>query len=262
MHRQSKKIVTVSLITASLLLLISIVVIAHIVYSAFNNDNSAAIDSYPLVNYLVALGLGGLLVLIVFLIKVLTKYIAIYSEAMPESSKKYLGYAIRLLSSMPTPLIASPLFIAYFQGFGSGFLYGFILLLIIICALPTAFQIGIDAFSQHPREIEQASLALGLDKIYGLYKICAGSFSKAFTTAAIIGVMRVLFENWAISLHLAGDIAELPVLMNQQDLAQALMDAYQNITAKLNWITIVILILLALLGRVWFSIAAFMGRGS
>ncbi|GAB4403149.1 MAG: phosphate ABC transporter permease subunit PstC [Microscillaceae bacterium] len=82
-------------------------------------------------------------------------------------------------------------------------------ILLGIIALPTIITIGIDAIQSVPRELKEASLALGANHWQTIYKVVLPYAISGIVSAAILGVGRTVGETMAV-LMVTGNAAQIP----------------------------------------------------
>jgi len=78
-----------------------------------------------------------------------------------------------------------------------------------IMALPTIITISEDALRTTPKEMKEASLALGANKWQTIYKVIIPNSSSGITAAAILGIGRAIGETMAV-LMVTGNAAVIP----------------------------------------------------
>lgn len=78
-----------------------------------------------------------------------------------------------------------------------------------IMALPTIITISEDALRTTPKEMKEASLALGANKWQTIYRVIIPYSSSGITAAAILGIGRAIGETMAV-LMVTGNAAVIP----------------------------------------------------
>lgn len=243
----------------TLIVLFSVVTV-YLVQSALFNKGAVNIDQYESMDLVKIFYLMTALMIFVGLLKGLTKLVSVHIVGTSNRLVSISKFLLRILSAMPTPVIAAPLFLGYFSLFDKA-PYLIVCLILFISAIPTALQIGVDAFSGYSPDVLSSGTALGMDKTFCLAKLCAPSFDRAFTTSSLVGSLRVFFENWAISLQFAVGMSPVAIAVDPTTMATLFEQTYQHISSNISWFTIVLLVLLSLIGRVWLSVVSFLNRG-
>jgi phosphate transport system permease protein len=92
-----------------------------------------------------------------------------------------------------------------------------------IISLPTIITLSDDAIRAVPREMREASLALGASKLQTIFKVVVPYALSGITSAAILGVGRAIGETMTV-LMVTGNSAQMPTSM---------LDPVRTITATI-----------------------------
>lgn len=142
--------------------------------------------------------------------------VAIYlSELADENIRKFLKPTIELLAGIPSVVygffglvVLVPIIQKAFNiPIGETALTGSILLAIM--ALPTIISVAEDAMRNTPRNMREASLALGATQWQTIYKVVIPYASPGISAAIILGIGRAIGETMAV-LMVTGNAALIP----------------------------------------------------
>jgi hypothetical protein len=170
---------------------------------------------------------------------------------------------IRLLAALPTVLLGSVIVegLSKFNGMETSATRSVVVAIaIIVSALPTCIQILYPVVYQYPRPEFLAARALGMDKVFVLHDVLYDHFVKSLRVGASISLSRVLVEMLIIlgGFELSGKLSA--TLSDKIDAPQFFMSAYASITVRTNVYVILLLVLIALFGRVWTPSLSVFGR--
>lgn len=138
------------------------------------------------------------------------------AELAHPKSRNILKPLIELLAGIPSVVygffglvIIAPLVQKTFNlSVGETALTGSILLAIM--ALPTIISVAEDALANTPRELKEASLALGATKWQTIYKVTFPYARSGIIAALVLGIGRAIGETMAV-LMVTGNAAVMPV---------------------------------------------------
>ncbi|HNH41260.1 MAG TPA: phosphate ABC transporter permease subunit PstC, partial [Saprospiraceae bacterium] len=156
--------------------------------------------------------------------------VAIYlSELAGEGQRRILKPVIELLSGIPSVVygffglvVLAPLVQKIFNlPVGETALTGSLILAIM--ALPTIISVSEDALRNTPREMREASLALGASRWQTIYKVVIPYAKSGISAAVVLGIGRAIGETMAV-LMVTGNAAIIP---------QSLFDPVRTIPATI-----------------------------
>lgn len=137
------------------------------------------------------------------------------SELAPYRLRALLKPAIELLAGIPSIIygfIGATLLIQYlvptFDMLGTSYLAGSIILGIM--ALPIIISISDDALKSVPRELKEASLAVGATKWETIKKVTFPTAISGISAGVIMGMGRAVGETMAVSL-VVGNVMRIPL---------------------------------------------------
>ena len=138
------------------------------------------------------------------------------AEIAPERLRIILKPIIELLAGIPSivygfigiVLLLSYLRISFMMPTGFSYLAGSLILGIM--AVPIIVSISDDAMKAVPREMKEASLALGATKWQTIKKVILPTSIAGISAAVILGIGRAVGETMAVSLVL-GNIINIPI---------------------------------------------------
>lgn len=142
--------------------------------------------------------------------------VAIYlSELANEKTRRFMKPVIELLAGIPSVVygffglvVLAPLVQKTFNlPVGETALTGAVILAIM--ALPTIISIAEDAMRNTPREMREASLALGATKWQTIYKVIIPFSKSGISAAVVLGIGRAIGETMAV-LMVTGNGAVIP----------------------------------------------------
>lgn len=138
------------------------------------------------------------------------------SEIAPYHVRATLKPIIELLAGVPSIVygfLGAVLLVRYLKptfDMLSGFSYLAGSLILGIMALPIIISISDDALKAVPRELKEASLAVGATKWETIKKVTLPTAVSGVSAAVILGIGRAVGETMAVSLVL-GNIMDIPV---------------------------------------------------
>jgi phosphate ABC transporter permease protein PstC len=138
------------------------------------------------------------------------------AEMAPPGLRNILKPMIELLAGIPSIVygfIGLVLLLGYLRisfTMQSGFSYLAGSLLIGIMAIPIIVSISDDAIKAVPREMKEASLALGATRWQTIKKVIIPTSISGISAAVILGIGRAIGETMAVSLVL-GNIINIPI---------------------------------------------------
>ena len=141
---------------------------------------------------------------------------AIYmAEVAEERTRKWMKPLIELLAGIPSVVygfFGLIIIVPYIQKIfdlpvGETALAGSVVLGIM--ALPTIITVSEDAIRNTPREMKEASLALGANKLQTIFRVILPYSISGITAAAILGIGRAMGETMAV-LMVTGNAAVIP----------------------------------------------------
>ncbi|MFW6120387.1 MAG: phosphate ABC transporter permease subunit PstC [Petrotogales bacterium] len=138
------------------------------------------------------------------------------SEIAPHHVRTFLKPIIELLAGVPSIVygfLGAVLLVRYLKptfDMLSGFSYFAGSLILGIMALPIIISISDDALKAVPRELKEASLAVGATKWETIKKVTFPTAISGISAAVILGIGRAVGETMAVSLVL-GNIMDIPV---------------------------------------------------
>lgn len=138
------------------------------------------------------------------------------AEISPPRLRKILKPMIELLAGIPSIVygfIGLVLLLGYLRisfTMHSGFSYLAGSLLLGIMAIPIIVSISDDAIKAVPREMKEASLALGATRWQTIKKVILPTSISGISAAIILGIGRAIGETMAVSLVL-GNIINIPL---------------------------------------------------
>jgi len=155
-------------------------------------------------------------ILAVFIAVPLGVLSAVYiSEIASHRLKEILKPAIELLAAMPSVVIGffgmvvfAP-FVQNLFGLSTGLNLINASLMLALMAVPTICSISEDAINAVPRELKEASLALGATQCETIFKVVIPASISGISTAVILGMARALGETMVV-LMVAGGAAAIP----------------------------------------------------
>lgn len=141
------------------------------------------------------------------------------SQFAPPRIRNPLKLGIELLSGIPSVVfglfgllvLTTWLRVTFDEPSGETWLAGSILLGIM--ALPTIITVAEDAISAVPRELKEASLALGATKWETVSRVIVPSAMSGITAAVILGIGRAIGETMAVMM-VTGNAAVIPEPIN------------------------------------------------
>lgn len=142
--------------------------------------------------------------------------VAIYlSELADERTRRFMKPVIELLAGIPSVVygffglvVLAPIIQKTFNlPVGETALTGGVILAIM--ALPTIISIAEDAMRNTPREMREASLALGATKWQTIYKVIIPYSKSGISAAVVLGIGRAIGETMAV-LMVTGNGAMIP----------------------------------------------------
>jgi phosphate transport system permease protein len=101
-------------------------------------------------------------------------------------------------------------------------------IMLSIMAVPTICSISEDALNSVPRELKEASLALGATKFETIYKVTIPAAFSGISTAIILGMARAIGETMVV-LMVAGGAAVIP-----KNIFKAVRPMTANIAAEMG----------------------------
>ena len=140
---------------------------------------------------------------------------AIYAaELAPASLKKTIQIAVQILAGTPSVvygLIGISLIVPFVQQLGEVTGYSILAAIIIlsIMILPTMVSVSQDAIQSIPRELKEASLALGATHYQTIIKVILPLAKSGIITAIVLSVSRAFGEAMAVKM-VTGNIQTLP----------------------------------------------------
>jgi phosphate transport system permease protein len=160
---------------------------------------------------------------------------AIYiSEIASYRIKETLKPIIELLASLPSVVIGffgmvvfAPLIQNIFD-LSTGLNLFNAAIMLSIMAIPTICSISEDALNAVPRELKEASLALGATKFETIFKVILPSATSGISTAVILGMARAIGETMVV-LMVAGGAAVIP-----KNIFKAVRPMTSNIAAEMG----------------------------
>lgn len=142
--------------------------------------------------------------------------VAIYlSELAGDRIPKYLKPTIELLAGIPSvvygffglvvlvPIVQNTFGLAVGETAFTGSI------ILAIMALPTIISVAEDAMRNTPREMREASLALGATKWQTIYKVVIPYAASGVSAAVVLGIGRAIGETMAV-LMVTGNAAVMP----------------------------------------------------
>lgn len=89
-------------------------------------------------------------------------------------------------------------------GATAGYGWGAAILVLVIMVLPTVLSVSIDSLHAVPREVREASLALGSTRWQMMRKAVLPAASSGLGTAVVLGMARAIGETLAVAMVLGG----------------------------------------------------------
>ena len=156
--------------------------------------------------------------------------LAIYLACVAgRSTREFIKPAVELLASIPSVvlgLIGMAVLAPFLQnvlGLATGLNLINASVILAVMATPTVASLGEDALSAVPRDIQDASYALGATQWETIWKVTTPAAVGGLSTAVILGLGRALGETMVV-LMVAGGAAQVP---------HSLFDAVRPLTSTL-----------------------------
>lgn len=136
------------------------------------------------------------------------------TEIAPRFGQRILQPVIELLVGIPSVVygfigltILVPFVRQNFGGTGFSILAGALVLSVMI--LPTITSLSVDALRALPRELREASYALGATRFQTIYKILLKTAAPGLLTAIVLGMARAFGEALAVQMVI-GNVTKVP----------------------------------------------------
>ncbi len=136
------------------------------------------------------------------------------TEIAKKWGQKILQPVIEILVGIPSVVygfigvtVIVPIIRQYFGGLGFGLLAGMIVVGVMI--LPTVTSLAVDAIKSVPKNLREASSALGATRWQTIYKVLIPAALPSLMTAVVLGMTRAFGEALAIQMVI-GNVRTLP----------------------------------------------------
>lgn len=136
------------------------------------------------------------------------------TEIAPKFGQRILQPVIELLVGIPSVVygfigltVLVPFIRNYFTGTGFSVLAGALVLSVMI--LPTITSLSTDALRALPKELREASYALGATRFQTIYKILLKTAAPGLLTAVVLGMARAFGEALAVQMVI-GNVTKIP----------------------------------------------------
>lgn len=145
-------------------------------------------------------------------------FTAVYlAKVAPKSVKKIMENAVGILAGIPSVvyglvgmLVLVPCIRKVF-GVPDGASLLAAILVLAVMVLPSIIKVSLNALEAVPREYEEASLALGANKIETYFRVSVPAAKSGITAAVVLGVGRAIGEAMAVMM-VSGNVANMPNL--------------------------------------------------
>ncbi len=139
------------------------------------------------------------------------------SEIAPKNVKKAIVPLVEILAGIPSViygfvglLVLVPFVAKVFDlSFGASLFSSIIVLAIMI--LPTIIAISQTTLESLPRELKEASLALGATRVQTIFRVLIPAAKSGIITGVVLGIGRAIGETMAI-IMVSGNTANMPEL--------------------------------------------------